>query len=548
MTSSRRQIRYGLKLKFILPLTVTVTVIMAAAGFYFIERQAESFKRELEVSGDTMIRMLATNAESGVLFGSTLELDQQLKVLSKFESVGYALIIDAEGTILAQAGEVPPFDRSIDSTDLSIDSVTIERQTMVHENGKTELVLKIPIVTFKSVINREQLGMNPAAARGSSLDESREVIGFVELGLSTEKVEHLIGESTLAIAGLTLILILVTLGLVVLIVNVFTKPINRLLYASEQIAAGNLSIRSEVNQEDEIGQLAEAFDHMADSMQKSRSDIEEYNKTLEEKIIERTKQLEDAQAQLIQTEKMGAIGQLAAGVAHELNNPLGGILGYAQFTLEKLGKLNPEKTSAKDIESFARYVSDIEIQARRCKAIVQNLLRFSRSSRTVDFGELDLNKVVLETISFVEHQAHINRIRIDSVFASQLPPIHGNSGQLQQVLTNLLINAMHASQPGTAITVRTRFSPAVGEFGGTVELTVTDQGSGIPKENLKKIFEPFFTTKEIGKGTGLGLSVSFGIINDHGGEISVQSTVGVGTTFTIILPIQKIHPVADTVR
>jgi signal transduction histidine kinase len=248
----------------------------------------------------------------------------------------------------------------------------------------------------------------------------------------------------------------------------------------------------------------------------------------------------------VQSEKLSAIGQLAAGVAHELNNPLGGILGYAQFTLEKLRKNVPEKTAPKEIQSYVRYVSDIEVQARRCKTIVQNLLRFSRSSRVTEFEPVDINATINETVQFIEHQLRISQIEIEVSLAEKLPTIYGNTGQLQQVFTNLLINAMHASEAGQTLAVVSRYSPALGEFGGAIELDFVDQGKGIPEENLNKIFEPFFTTKDIGKGTGLGLSVSYGIIKEHGGEITVNSAVGEGTTFTIVLPVQKSANPADT--
>jgi two-component system NtrC family sensor kinase len=284
---------------------------------------------------------------------------------------------------------------------------------------------------------------------------------------------------------------------------------------------------------------------MIGSLQQSRFEIEQYNRNLEEKIIERTQQLEEAQAQLVQSEKLSAIGQLAAGVAHELNNPLGGILGYAQFTLEKLSKNVPDKTTKKEVDSYVRYVGDIEAQARRCKTIVQNLLRFSRTSQGVEMEEVDVNAAIVDTISFVEHQLRLHQITLETNLDPNLPRIMGNVGQLQQVFTNLTINAMHASQPNSIFRIESRFSRALGEFGGAVELKFIDYGCGINEEDMKKIFEPFFTTKEIGKGTGLGLSVSYGIIKAHHGEINVTSEVNRGTTFTIVLPVQKSTVPAD---
>ena len=304
----------------------------------------------------------------------------------------------------------------------------------------------------------------------------------------------------------------------------------------------------EIDRSDEIGLLAESFNRMIESLKKSQMEIEEYNRTLEEKIIERTSELENAQAQLIQSEKMAAIGQLAAGVAHELNNPLGGILGYAQFNLEKIQEKNANNITDKDIKSYKRYLKDIEMQTRRCKAIVQNLLKFSRTSQTIDFSDIDVNAVLEDTLTFMEHQLMINQINLRKNFDNSIPRIMGNPSQLQQVFTNIIINAMHASEPGSEIAVATRFSPPLGEFHGAVEISISDRGQGISEENIKKIFEPFFTTKEVGKGTGLGLSVSYGIIKEHGGEIKVNSTPNKGTIFTIIIPLEKkLSPAEKTV-
>ena len=242
---------------------------------------------------------------------------------------------------------------------------------------------------------------------------------------------------------------------------------------------------------------------------------------------------------------MSAIGQLAAGVAHELNNPLGGILGYAQIALEKMKKVEATNPVRAELANYERYLTEIEKQARRCKNIVQNLLRFSRLPRRAEFEMVDVNRIITDTVTFVEHQMHMNQIDLKLELASRLPSISGNAGQLQQVFTNLIINAMHASSAGSDITIKTLSSPALGEFGGAIEVQFIDQGCGIPRENIKKIFEPFFTTKELGKGTGLGLSVSYGIIRDHGGEIRAISTPGKGSIFTVVIPLQNPWDEAD---
>ncbi len=547
MKLSRFMAHLKLRTKFVLPISLILGLSMLTISSYLIKRQSDSIMREVEIRGETIIKMLAINAESGVLFESTYELDDMLKILSQFETVEYAVIKNNEGTVLSRTGRsVSIVDRQTVRHDISGTGSDEHAHELVRDSAGNEIiVLSAPITTQKKTINREHLGITGGLDNSVALSNETEVIGSIEMGFSLSNVRRLAAGAQAAAIFLTVIILIITMVVVMMVVNAAIRPVTALVAVTDQISHGDLSKRVEIEQFDEIGHLAVTFNKMIDSLKQSRDEIEQYNRNLEQKIIERTQQLEDAQAQLIQSEKMSAIGQLAAGVAHELNNPLGGILGYAQFTLEKLQKNVPEKTSTKEVDSYIRYVTDIETQARRCKTIVQNLLRFSRSSKAVDFATIDINKIVEETITFVQHQFHMKQIELQSHLEPTLPEISGNAGQLQQVFTNLLINAMHACESGAVVRIHTRFSPALGEFGGAIELQFVDNGCGIPSENLKKIFEPFFTTKEVGKGTGLGLSVSYGIIKEHGGEITVQSTVGRGTTFTIVLPVQKYTTDAD---
>ena len=542
-------LRLNLRTKFVVPISALVAVSVLGISGYLQKRQASSFRRELETNGETMIKMLAINAESGVLFESAYELGELLQVLAPFPAVEFAVITNLEGTALSRTGfyKIDPDQWSLGEFLQHVEDDSQNKNYITDRDGHEILILTTPVITQKETISRENLGMTGGLNQSISYSYKPELIGHITLGLSVENVNRSIADARATIVILAVIVVITTIIIVTFIVSVITKPITKLVEITDQISHGDLSRKVDIRQHDEIGHLARTFNVMIESLKQSRDEIEQYNRNLEEKIIERTHQLEAAQEQLIQSEKMSAIGQLAAGVAHELNNPLGGILGYAQFTLEKLYKHVPQATTTKEIDSYIRYVSDIEMQARRCKTIVQNLLKFSRSSRTVDFEHVDLNKTIEETVSFVEHQLHINQINLEVALSPDLPRIQGNIGQLQQVFTNLILNAMHASEPESVIRIVSRYSPAVGEFGGAVELLFIDHGHGVSEENLKKIFEPFFTTKDVGKGTGLGLSVSYGIIREHGGEILVSSRPGEGSTFTVVLPVQKSPSDSDSI-
>jgi PAS domain S-box-containing protein len=242
------------------------------------------------------------------------------------------------------------------------------------------------------------------------------------------------------------------------------------------------------------------------------------------------RELEETQAQLMQAEKIASLGRLSAGVAHEINNPLAGILIYAELLERQLetGDFNRE------------YLTEIISQTLRCQQIVTRLLEFSRQSlgQKTDF---DVNKIILRCIDLISHQAIFHNIEIKTELDTKLPQILGDPGQLQQVVTNLLLNAADAMQGHGIIKVTTRPTP----LHDGIIVTLADTGCGIPPDIQDKVFEPFFTTKAPGKGTGLGLSIVYSVIQRHGGTIEIDSTPGGGTTFTIKLPLETPPEVAQ---
>jgi signal transduction histidine kinase len=233
------------------------------------------------------------------------------------------------------------------------------------------------------------------------------------------------------------------------------------------------------------------------------------------------KKLQETHLQLVSSEKMASLGKLAAGIAHEINNPLGGILIYSSLMMEDL----PGDDSKR--QDLARIVQE----ASRCKDIVKSLLEFARQTEP-KMEPTDINRAITDGLFFLENQALFHNIHIIKNLDPLLPFIQGNAGQLKQVLINIIVNAAEAMHGNGTLTIKTYPS----SDRKLVFMEFTDTGEGIPEENFTRIFDPFFTTKDIGKGTGLGLATSYGIIEDHGGKISVKSKVGQGATFTIELP------------
>jgi two-component system, NtrC family, sensor kinase len=284
-----------------------------------------------------------------------------------------------------------------------------------------------------------------------------------------------------------------------------------------------------VDSTDEAGELATSFNRMSLQLRSANEEIASWAKTLEDRVDEKTRELKRAHAHVLQVEKMATIGKMAAIVAHEINNPLAGILTYAKLLkrwVERGEVVTPKKDEAEQCLDL------IAGESRRCGDLVKNLLTFSRSA-PMNVQTADLNTIVDRSIRLVTHQFKLNGIELHLDLAEDLPKLQCDPGQIEQVLLALVINAIDAMPRGGNLWLSTRFAEASMELA----FEVRDDGSGIPLEILDRMFEPFLTTKERGKGVGLGLAVSQNIVERHRGRIDVQSEVGKGTTFTVSLPL-----------
>ena len=385
---------------------------------------------------------------------------------------------------------------------------------VVREDGSRAVGTRLSQAVYDEVIERGGTWVGPAfvvndwylSAYEPIRDPRQRIIGALYVGLLQSPFAH---AQTAVVARFLITMTLATVTSLVLIfvlTMIVMRPIGKIVEMSRNVIAGNLSARVGIRPRGEMGVLCQAVDGMADA------------------LAEREAQLRQAtRQQVTRAEKLASIGRLAAGVAHEINNPLTGVLTFAHLLRDKS---NMEPQDVKDLDLIIH-------ETTRAADIVRGLLDFSRERPTL-MEELDLNDVVNRTVRLIANQQKFERIVIENVLQDNLPAVRGDMNQLQQALLNLTLNACAAMPQGGRLTIATSASD------GKVVMKVSDTGCGIKEEDLDRIFEPFFTTQPIGKGTGLGLSVTYGIIQQHGGTLEVESTPGHGTTFTIALPLLEL--------
>jgi len=519
--------RTSLAIRFILFTSALVLVTALTLGLFSLQRYEARQDDQLRHKGVSLVRSLAHNAELGVLTRNPAILSELARGLFQDEDVIGVSVVDREGALLLdERGSNSP-ERLVAIADLgSYGGGTVRLGGFAPEGGQSIIAYEMTcaVYTQRGARHDEEIAFLEDAA---AVPGAKEMIGYARVMLSLESTRRDLSDLKWTFGMLTFIVIGVAILLTVMLVRRMAGPLEALAAGTRRIAEGNLDEAVPEESPGELGDLARAFNRMTADLKRSRRELENYSADLENQVRLRTRELEEAQNQLVQAEKMSALGLLVSGVAHELNNPLAGVVGYSQLLLR----------SGAD-ERVRQGLEKINREAERCKRIVQNLQTFARK-RKPQKDRVGVNGILESTLELRSYQLKVDNISVEMALDPDVPMIQADFHQLQQVFLNIVINAHQAmkqtGRPGL-LHVSTRFRD------GMVTAELRDNGPGIAPEDLGRIFDPFFTTKEVGQGTGLGLSICYGIVQEHQGRIAARNGPNGGAIFSVSLPVAE----ADT--
>jgi len=513
-------------------LSLGAGAILLAAGAWNLHLQRRHLLRLVEAQAAEMVEVVRGSTRQAMLENNAMELGRMIDTVAAVGAIERVRVFDKQGRIIhsSERGEV---GRLVDRTAEQCVACHAADRPLVHldlsersrvftrSGGGRVLGLIAPIHNEPACSNGGCHAHRPEQTILGVLDVQIP-LGDVEASLAASQRQLLAG-----LAGTVLAVVLLTGGLTWRMV---LRPVGRLTAAAPLLAAGDFAMRVPADSADELGDLARAWNDMAAEIGTAHGKLADWSRTLEERVREKTAEIEQTHQQVLRVEKMASLGELAAVMAHELNNPLAGIATYAKLLRRRL---EPGEAQESDTVDTARILRLVEDEAMRCGDIVRNLLLFSRTPGA-RFAEEALAPIVERCALLVRHsfQLHGVELRLDVPAALRL---ECDASQIHQMLLALVMNALEGTPADGLVTVSARLDP---EAGGLC-LQVEDSGRGIPPELLDKIFEPFFTTKEQGAGVGLGLAVVYGIVERHHGTIDVRSTPGVSTVFTIGLPLRQ---------
>ena len=402
-------------------------------------------------------------------------------------------------------------------------NVNSDCEMNINDNGSRHLLIKSPILNEKSC----------TTSSCHAHKESDVLLGSLVIKIPLESQDAVIQKSSTEF----FLLAIFATAVFVLVLLLFTRkkikdPLNALINVSIAVANGDKSTRVEIkpNQLDDMRMVSQAFNDMLDNLHTATIELENWSQQLEYKVQKKSEELGAAQHELIHVERLASLGKLSSSVAHEINNPLSGILIYTKLLLKQVG--NPELYPSKR-DSMLKHLKLIENETKRCGDIVKGLLDFSRKDQN-DFEPKNLSEILRETYELMSHPIKMASIRFEMEFNAVADLIYCNPNQIKQACVALLVNASEAVLENGEISIKT-----LNPDDDNVTFEITDNGQGIAEEDNPHIFEPFFSTKRNASGIGLGLSIVHGIVQNHKGKIQVRSLLGSGTTMSVTLPLIK---------
>ena len=522
--------------KLILSLTVMIVAISGVSGYLNFRTQKKQLVETMILGADQLSRSITGATWLAMLDDDRKAAYQIMRVIADKQGVDRIRMFNREGKLVfsTDAGEQP-----------GVTSLSNEVCASCHSRG--------PIRSRPSEDSRVRFATSPRGVKTINLvapiynepscsnaschahRASTKVLGIVDVALRLDPVQSQTRAMTLQTIVWTVLEVGIGAAFVILFTKRFVgKPIHELIEGTKAVSAMDLDRPIGITRRSqEIDELVDSFNRMRERLKLAVAELNEMQQTLESKVEERTRQLQAAQSKLVQSDRLATLGQLAASVAHEINNPVSGVLNLSML-LERL-MAKGEYPLGREAE-FRKYLGLISAETARVGRIVSDLLAFSRRSKP-QRAPADLNKLVRSTLGLAEHKLKLISADVVLQLHENLPLVECDSSQIQQVILNLVLNGAQAMQPsgGGKLTISTR----VLADEDSVELCVQDTGEGIAPENLSKIFDPFFTTKAEGKGVGLGLAVLYGIVKAHEGEVEVTSQRNRGTTFTVTLPLKS---------
>jgi two-component system NtrC family sensor kinase len=529
-------LRQSLISKFSISTSIVLLLAIALFALVSLSTLKEAFLQEAKNEVESVSEILLHTTHFHMLEDNRARVYQMMEEVSTHEKVEKIRLLSKDGMVhfSTQPSEI---GKTLEESIARCEQCHCEhlQQTLPHlENDRRVFrdCRGIDILSVTTEIYNEP-SCYTAACHIHSKEEK--VLGILEVQSSLENIVVQAGSYRNNIIAFAIFLMFLTVVcLTWLTQHLVIMPVDRLLLHARRVSKMELDSHVDLNSRDEMGELADAFNEMTVKLKKVRDEYLHLTANLETKVQERTAKIAEVHSQLVRSEKLASLGQLVAGIAHEINNPLSGILMFGtMFVNDK--KLDPALRD--DAMVIVR-------ETERCAEIVKRLLEFSRTS-IPDKQHKSLTEIMINTLALIEHQASLNDIEIIREFEPDLPKIQVDPTQIEQVFINMLVNASQAMPGGGLLTITMRHDRSR----DCIVTDITDSGHGIEEKNLPKIFDPFFTTKEGSEdgtgGTGLGLSVSYGIIQNHGGRIAVKSVVGEGTTFTIELPVVAAMSVAS---
>lgn len=535
--------RQNLKLKVSLYLVIALSSAMVLFTILIVRHQVSELQNEISRHVMQISEVIVKSTRYAMLLNKRDLADKIIQDIGKQKGIERVRVISKDGTIVHsnRAGEVghaidPQADPCVKC---HLSSKPLQQ---VPDDERWTIYRSADGIRFLNTMQAIRNEPSCASASCHKHPASQSVLGIVEIAYSLEEVDQKKQVHATYLIGFALgFILLVSVSVGMLLKRLIYLPLKDLESGARNLALGDLEHDIPVRNDDEFGRVAGSFNHMTQALKKSMFELQELVQTLELKVEKRTQELLVAEAEVAQGEKLASVGMLASGIAHELNNPLTGVLTFTSLLRKKA---EDGSQDAEDLDLVIR-------ETKRCASIIRRLLDFSREKVPVK-GFFSLNQLIEETVRFIDRPASLKQIEIKMHLDVDLPQVWGDADLIKQVLLNMLVNAEQAIDGRGEVIVESRhyaLKPAskTGDDSlSMVEIVIRDTGCGIPEANLQRIFDPFFTSKEVGKGTGLGLSVSYGIVKAHGGSIKVESVVGVGSTFHIYFPITP--PAAEAER